>query len=70
MPKISEKRKTNIKLEDAIINSGLMRSSLAERAGLSGPARLSQILHGKTTPNEKEKIGLAAALNVPVSDLF
>lgn len=62
--------KINQKLAAAIRDSGLMKNSLAERAGLSSPSRLSQILNGSREPNKKEEIGLAAALNVKIDDLF
>jgi DNA-binding XRE family transcriptional regulator len=59
----------NVELKQAIVDSGMKQTFIAQVAGLS-EWRLSRIIHGRTPPTKDEKQAIAAALGKQVHALF
>ncbi len=59
----------NVPLKIALVRTGKRQFELADALGLS-ELRLSQILHGRTTPTEAERARMAEVLGVSERVLF
>lgn len=59
----------NLPLKVAILASERRQGEVAEAAGIN-ESRLSQIVRGRVLATDRERAGLAAALNVPTEALF
>ena len=59
----------NVELKTAIFKSERAQMEVAKLAKID-PGRVSQIVRGRVTPNESEKLRLAGVLQRPVGELF
>jgi len=59
----------NLELKINIMKSGKYGYQIAQEVGWH-PTKLSQIISGVYTPDQKEKERLAIAIGVPVADIF
>lgn len=53
----------------ALLKSGWTQRELAERAGIAEPT-VSLIAGGLLTPNVRQRLSIASALNIPEQELF